>query len=221
MDRSRPGTRRAVESVYLTDGHGSVSGGTLVGLTTKDGVLVMADTRTSREASVCSETVQKISQVHPTAVMGSTADLGAVQSFVRTIRSESERYEVSHGQPMDMTALSTVVASELPQRSVPNSTFLLCGVDDDGPHVFTLGRDGSVIEEAYAAVGSGRQVAFGILDAEASPALTMSEARRVAGRAIQSAAERDVQTGVGVHAAEISDDGVDLKRYDSVETLEQ
>ncbi|MFC6942863.1 hypothetical protein ACFQE8_23370 [Salinirubellus sp. GCM10025818] len=49
----------------------------------------------------------------------------------------------------------------------------------------------------------------------------MSEARRVAGRAIQSAAERDVQTGVGVHAAEISDDGVDLREYDSVETLEQ
>lgn len=221
MNRPRPGTRRPIDSGYLADGHGFESGGTLVGLTTKDGVLVVADTRTSREASVRSESVQKISQVHPTAVMGSTADLGAVQSFVRTIRSESERYEVSHGQPMDMTALSTVVASELREEPVPDSTFLLGGVDDDGPHVFTLGRDGSVLKEAYAAVGSGRQVAFGILNAEASLSLTMSEARRVAGRAIQSAAGREVQTGVGVHIAEISDDGVDIQRYDSVEILER
>ncbi len=56
-------------------------------------------------------------------------------------------------------------------------------------------------------------------DAEEPQSLTTSEARLIADRAIQSAAERDVQTGVGVHVAEISDDGVDIHRYESVDDL--
>jgi proteasome beta subunit len=196
-----------------------VAGGTLVGLTTEDGVLLAADTRTSRGAVVRSEGVRKISQVHPTAVMGSADDLGTAQSFARAIRSEADHYETSHDEPMDMTALSSLAVRELRERSMPDTTFLLGGVDADGPHLFTLGPDEAAFEETYAAVGSGQQIAYGILDAEIPQSLTTSEARLIAGRAIQSAAERDVQTGVGVHVAEISDDGVDVHRYESVDDL--
>ena len=151
--------------------------------------------------------------------MGSTDDLGTAQSFVRAIRSEADRYETSHGEPMDMTSLSTVAVTELRERSMPDTTFLLGGVDADGPHLFTLGPDEGALEETYAAVGSGQQIAYGILDAEIPQSLTTSEAGLIAGRAIQSAAERDVQTGVGVHVAEISDDGVDIHHYESVDDL--
>jgi proteasome beta subunit len=196
-----------------------VAGGTLVGLTTEDGALLAADTRTSRGAVVRSEGVRKISQVHPTAVLGSTDDLGTVQSFLRAIRFEADRYETSHDEPMDMTSLSTVAVTGLRERSMPDTTFLLGGVDADGPHLFTLDPDEGALEETYAAVGSGQQIAYGILDAEEPQSLTMSEARLIAGRAIRSAVERDVQTGDGVHVAEISDDGVDIHRYDTVDDL--
>ena len=56
-------------------------------------------------------------------------------------------------------------------------------------------------------------------DAEEPQSLTTSEARLRAGRAIWSAAEGDVETGVGVHVAEISDDGVDIYNYESVDDL--
>jgi proteasome beta subunit len=105
MDRPRSGDWHATPSDYATDGRGPAGGGTLVGLTAEDGVLVAADTRTSRGAVVRSERVQKISQVHPAAALGSTNDLGTVQPFVRAIRSEADGYETSHGGPMDMTAL--------------------------------------------------------------------------------------------------------------------
>ncbi|MEF8902915.1 MAG: proteasome subunit beta [Haloarculaceae archaeon] len=196
-----------------------MAGGTLVGLTTEDGVLLAADTRTSRGAVVRSEGVRKISQVHPTAVLGSTDDLGTAQSFVRAIRSEADRYETSHGEPMDMTALSTVAVTNLRERSMPEATFLLGGIDVDGPHLFTLGTDEGALEEPYAAVGSGQQIAYGILATGVPQSLTTSKARLIAARAIQSAAERDVQTGIGVHVAEISDDGVDIHRYESVDDL--
>jgi proteasome beta subunit len=219
MNHSQSEDQQSVASDYRTDGHGPVAGGTLVGLTTEDGVLLAADTRTSRGAVVRSEGVRKISQVHPTAVMGSTDGLGTAQSFVREIRSEADRYETSHDEPMDMTSLSTVAVTELRKRSMPDTTFLLGGVDADGPHLFTLGPDEGALEETYAAVGSGQQIAYGILDAKIPQSLPISEARLIAGRAIQSAAERDVQTDVGVHVAEISDDGVDIHHYESVDDL--
>lgn len=215
MDRPN---RQVVESLPLTDGHGAGTGGTLLGLTTNEGVLVAADTHTSRGDVVRSEDVQAIHQVHPTAVLGSTGDLGAVQSFIRTIRAEADRYETANDEPMEIPTLATVAVTKLRETTIPDATFLLGGVGDS-PHVFTLSREKGILGDAYAAIGSGREVVYGVLDAEAPQSPTMSEARRLAGRAIESAAERDIRTGVGVQIAEISGDGVEMSRYDSVEEL--
>jgi|AntDeeMinimDraft_6_1070357.scaffolds.fasta_scaffold09450_2 proteasome beta subunit len=215
MDRTLTTHRRSFAPLRIADG-GTASGGTLLGVATGEGVLMAADTRTSRETTTISEDVQKMSQVHPTAVLGSTGDLGEVQSFVRTIRAESDRYGTENDEPMDIATLSTVTATELREHAASDVTFLLGGVDDS-PHVFTIGRDEGVVEEEYAAVGSGREAAYGVLDAEAPESPSMSEARLIAGRAIESAIERDVQTGVGIHVAEISQKDTEIDRYDSVD----
>lgn len=215
MDRPRTIHRRSIDPVRIADG-GTASGGTLLGVATGEGVLMAADTRTSRGTITSSEDVQKMSQIHPTAVLGSTEDLGELQSFVRTIRAEADRYETEHDEPMDSATLSTVTARELREHAVSDITVLLGGVDDD-PHVFTISRDEGVVEETYAAVGSGREAAYGVLDAEVPQSPSLSEARLIAGRALESAIERDVQTGVGIHVAEISQRGVDIDRYDSVD----
>ncbi len=217
MNASYPGDRRAQGEDRLTDG-GSGMAGTLVGLTTRGGVLLAADTRTSEGTVVRSERVQKIDRVHPTAAVGSTDHLGTVQSFVRAIRLEADRYETDRGEPMTLAELGTVAAEELRSASAPG-TFVLGGVDDDGSHVFHLRRDGGVLEDEYVVVGSGQQLAAGVLEAEATESLTMAEARQIAGRALESSAERDAQTGVGVRVAEITAAGVDLEEYESVDDL--
>ncbi|RZV10640.1 proteasome beta subunit [Natrinema hispanicum] len=201
----------------LTDG-GSETAGTLVGIATRDGVLLAADTRTSQGTVVRSERVQKLAQVHPTAAMGSTDHLGVMQSFVRTIRLEADRYETDRGDPMTLPELSTVAAEKLREES-ESGTFVLGGVDADGSHVFCLRPDGGVLEDEFVAVGSGQAVATGVLEAEATDSLPMAEARRVAGRALASSAERDALTGVGVRIAEITAAGVETADYESVDEL--
>ena len=201
----------------LTDG-GSETAGTLVGLATRDGVLLAADTRTSQGTVVRSERVQKLAQVHPTAAMGSTDHLGVMQSFVRTIRLEADRYETDRGDPMTLPELSTVAAEKLRAES-ESVTFVLGGVDADGSHVFCLRPDGGVLEDEFVAVGSGQEIATGVLEAEATDSLPMAEARRVAGRALASSAERDALTGVGVRIAEITTAGVETADYESVDEL--
>lgn len=220
MDRPDPGNRRQPDPVLLADGGaGTGTGGTVVGLTTRDGVVLTADTRTSSDTVVSSADVRKIAQVHPTAAVGSTADLGTARSVVETARSEVDRHETRRGEPMDVSALATFVAGELRSRSGPAVAFVLGGVDDRGPHVFTLGPEGAALEDEYAAVGSGGDLAYGVLDAEETDSLTMAEGRRIAGRAVESATRRDVRTGVGVQVAEITAAGVDVRRYESVEDV--
>jgi len=201
----------------LTDG-GSETAGTLVGIATRDGILLAADTRTSQGTVVRSERVQKLAQVHPTAAMGSTDHLGVMQSFVRTIRLEADRYETDRGDPMTLPELSTVAAEKLRAES-ESGTFVLGGVDADGSHVFCLRPDGGVLEDEFVAVGSGQEIATGVLEAEATDSLPMAEARRVAGRALASSAERDALTGVGVRIAEITAAGVETADYESVDEL--
>ena len=199
----------------LTDG-GSETVGTLVGLVTRDGVLLAADTRTSQGTVVRSERVQKLTQVHPTAAMGSLDHLGAAQSFVRTIQLEAERYETDRGDPMTVPELSAVAAETLRSESTAE-TFVLGSVDADGSHVFCLRPDGGVLEDEFVAVGSGQAVATGTLETDVTDSLTMAEARRVAGRALASSAERDALTGVGVRIAEITAAGVETADSESVD----
>lgn len=211
--------RRPLDGTLLSDGGAAAPGGTLVGLTTAEGVVLVADTRTTRGTVVRSESVRKVAQVHPTAALGSTGDLGDVQAFVRALRATVDRYESRHGEPIGVSALGTVAVERLRSESGPAGRFLLGGVDADGCHVLTLDRDAGVLEDAYAAVGTGSQLAYGVLDADVADSIAMAEARRVAGRAVQSAAGRDAATGIGVHVAEITDTGVDVRRHDDVQEL--
>jgi proteasome beta subunit len=217
-DQSRPGDRGSVAEPVATDG-GVDSGGTLVATTTRDGVLLAADERTTRGTVVRSEDVRKLAQVHPTGAMGATDDLGTAGAFVRSIRAEVDRYGTQRGEPMDLTALATVAAEELRSSDAPDVTFVLGGVDPDGPHVFALDRTLGVTAEPYVAVGTGRQVALGVLETAAASSLSMADARRLAGRALESAAERDVRTGGGASVAEITADGVEIREFDAIADL--
>ncbi|MFW5919745.1 MAG: proteasome subunit beta [Halanaeroarchaeum sp.] len=208
--------RWPTDAVLRADGRGGGTGGTLVGLTTADGVLLAADSRTSRGTTVSGD-VRKIEPVSTTAALGSTADLGTMQSLLRTVRFEASRHETDRGKAMSVPALGTVASEALRGESHPTATFVLGGVDGDGPHVFTIDPEGGLLEAPYLAAGTGRETAYGVLDAATTESL--AEARRIAGDALATANERDALTGVEVRVAEITAHGVDVRRYESVDDL--
>lgn len=215
MIRFQDKPRRPVHWAPSSAGGDAGVGGTLIGLAASGSVVLAADTRTKHGTVVRSASVQKLAPVHPTAAMGSTAELGASRRFVRSVRAEVNRYEASHGEPIDLAALATFAAGELRSNATTAAPFILGGVDADGVHVFTLSREAGVEETDYAALGSGRQLAYGVLEAETTKSLTLVEARRIAGRALESAIARDSSTGGQVRVAEITDAGVTLTEYAS------
>ncbi|MCK5625763.1 proteasome subunit beta, partial [Candidatus Bathyarchaeota archaeon] len=66
----------------------------------------------------------------------------------------------------------------------------------------------SLIPDKYATVGSGAQIAVGVLEESYRDGLTLEEGRDLALRAMRSAIKRDIASGNGIDLLLISKDGI-------------
>src|SRR6056297_3183237 len=184
--------------------HDSVTktGTTTVALTTDDAVVAAADRRASLGGRfVSNKDVQKIEQVHPTAVLTMAGTVGNLQSFVRTLRAETSLYGTRRDDTISMDALATLAGNALREGPSRADQPTLAGVDATGPAIYDLDAAGGVIEADYVANGSGMQLAYGVLEREQEAGLSVDAARRVAARAVDAASERDTASGNGVTLA--------------------
>jgi len=219
---SEPRVGEFPQSEYSGEGlgEGQKTGTTTVGLTTADGVVLATDMRASLGGRfVANRDVQKVQQVHPTAALTMAGSVGGAQSFIRTLRAESDLYEARRGEDMSMTALSTLAGNLLRGGPFFLVSPLLGGVDDDGHYVFQVDPAGGVMADDYSVTGSGMQLAYGVLEQEYAEDLTNDEAETVAARAVESATERDTASGDGVYLAHVTHEGVDIEGHKSFDDL--
>ncbi|WP_436923817.1 proteasome subunit beta [Halosimplex amylolyticum] len=188
------------------------TGTTIVAVAADDGVVMAADQRMSLGGRfTANKNVRKLSRVHPRAALAISGSVGPAQDAIRSIRAEASLYQSRRGEPMTMQALSRTAGHVL--RGLPVAP-ILGGVDDTGGHVYELDGGGSVMEDAYAAGGSGMQVAYGVLEGRFDPDATRSEATETAVAAVEAASARDTASGNGVTVARISVDGVEIEALD-------
>lgn len=197
------------------------TGTTTVGLTASDGVVMATDMRASIGGGrfVSSKDVQKVEQIHPTAALTIAGTMSGAQALISSLRAEARLYEARRGEQMSMTALSTVVANSLRDQGFPCHP-IVGGVDETGPHVYEYDAGGGVMEDEYAALGSGMQLAYGVLEQDYTTDLSLEAATDIATRAVRSAIERDTASGNGVFLAEITSTGVEIDGH-SLEELTQ
>ena len=98
--------------------------------------------------------------------------------------------------PNSVAKLMSVIMFE--RRYFPLLTQVIVGGIDSKPEIYTLDPLGSVLPDDYAAVGTGAEMALGIMDAEFKPNMTEEKARELAVRAIRSAIQRDAASGDGI-----------------------
>ena len=186
------------------------TGTTIVAATATDGVVLAADNRMSLGGGfTASKDVQKVEQVHPTAAMAIAGHVGPAQQLLRSLRAESRLYDARRGEPMSLGALARAAGTLV--RGMPVHP-LLGGVDETGGHVYELDGSGSVIEDSYAASGSGMQPAYGVLDDRIDPGEPVASVKRAAAGAVRAASERDNASGNGVTLATVTGEGVEIER---------
>lgn len=182
------------------------TGTTIVGLSAPNGVVLAADQRMSLGGRfTANKNVRKVESVHPRAAMAIAGSVGPAQGVVRTLRARASLYESRRGEPMSLSALAQTAGHLL--AGTPVSP-LLGGVDAEGSHVYELDGGGSVVEDEYAAAGSGMALAYGTLEGRYPEVTDVDGAAEAAVAAVETASERDTASGNGVTVARITDDGV-------------
>jgi len=197
------------------------TGTTTVGLSTENGVIIATDRRASLGGRfVSNKQVQKVEQIHPTAAMTLVGSVGGAQSFIRSLRAEADLYEVRRDDPLSIHALATLAGNFA--RGGPYFAInpIVGGVDEEGSHVYSVDPAGGVLEDDYTVTGSGTMVATGTIEGQYDPEMSLEEARDLAIRAVNAAAERDTGSGNGVVLAEITDEGVEIDAFDDYESAE-
>jgi proteasome beta subunit len=78
----------------------------------------------------------------------------------------------------------------------------------DKPVIYTLDPLGSVLPDEYAAVGTGAEMALGVLDPQFKKKMTEKEATDLAVKAVRSATMRDSFSGDGIDVLVVNKEGM-------------
>jgi len=196
------------------------TGTTTVGLTTEEGVVMATDMRASLGGRfVSNKDVQKVERIHPTAALTMAGSVGGAQSFIRSLRAESNLYETRRGKDMSISALATLAGNFLRGGPFFLVSPILGGVDEEGSHVYSLDPAGGVMRDDYTCTGSGMQLAYGLLEEQYEDDLTNEAAKTIAAHAVKSAVERDTGSGNGVFLAEITEESVEINGHNDFEDV--
>ena len=140
------------------------------------------------------------------ACAGMVADMQVLVRQV-TALSRIRKLEIRRDVATNSIAkLMSVIMFE--RRYFPLLTQVVVGGTDPSPQIYTLDPLGSLLPDDYAAVGTGAEMALGVLDSEYKKDISIEVARNLAVKAIKSSIQRDSASGDGIDLVIITDKGI-------------
>jgi proteasome beta subunit len=183
-------------------------GATAVGISFNNGVLLASERRVSFGNFVVNKSTKKtfvITENVGAACAGMVADMNVLARQVAAL-SKIRKFETRRDlQTNSVAKLMSVIMFE--RRYFPLLTQVIVGGYDIKPQIYTLDPLGSLLPDEYAAVGSGAEMALGVLDAQYSPKMTEEDARKLAIKSIKSSIQRDASSGDGIDILIINNKG--------------
>lgn len=187
-----------------------IPGATTVGVVCPEGVILASEKRVSYGSFVVSRVGKKVFKLTSNigaACAGLVADM---QILVREVGAYSKLFKLDHKRDISVKAAAKIISNLLfNRRLLPYITqTIVGGVDDEGSSLYILDILGSLIPDKYAAVGSGAEIAVGVLEENYREDMSLEEAKDLVTRAIKSAISRDAISGDGVDFLIITKDGI-------------
>ena len=132
-----------------------------------------------------------------------------MQILLREVEAHSNLFRLDVGRPMAVKSASKLMSNLLfNRRLAPLITqTIVGGIDDEGASLYVLDILGSVIPDKYAVVGSGTEIAVGVLEEGYKEDMPIDEAKNLVVRAVKSAISRDIMSGDGIDFLLITKDG--------------
>jgi len=188
-----------IEGEYL-------KGTTTAGIICRDGVVLGSEKRATRGSFIASKDAQKIYKIDDTVGITTAGGVGDAQRIVRIIRAEANLFKMRNKVSMSVKAISTLLSNILnDNRYYPYiADLIIGGVDQTGPHLFSVDPVGGMIEEKkVVSTGSGSPIAYGILESGYKDDISMDEGVELVVKAIYGAIRRDSGSGENIEAVKI------------------
>lgn len=175
---------------------------TIVGIKTKEGVILGSDRRASKGFFIGSKITQKIAKVDDTLAIAIAGQLSDAEYLIRVAKAERKLLELRRGFPLTVKESSRLIAnlaySGLKSYQPYFVELLVAGVDDNRGHVYAADMSGAITTEDFASSGSGSPIAYGVLESVYHKNVTNEEAKEIATKAVAAAMERDPGSGNGI-----------------------
>lgn len=180
-----------------TFNHPTLKGTTTIGVVCKDGVILASDTRVTMGTFVAHKKGKKVYKIDDHLAMTISGSVADAQRTVDILKANAQLFKLNTKRPMPVNSAARLIANLFfSARLAPLiARILVGGVDDTGPHVFSLDPFGSLTEEKCVATGSGSPIAYGVLEDKYREDTTVNDLLSVVVRAVNSAMKRDVASG--------------------------
>ena len=187
-----------------------IPGATTIGAVCSDGVILASEKRVSYGYMIMSKVGKKVFKITDKMGAACAGLVSDMQVLVREVEAYAKLFNLDAGRPMPVKSAAKVMSNLLfGRRLTPLITqTIVGGIDEDGASLYVLDVLGSVIPDKYAAVGSGAEIAIGVLEERYKDGMTTEEAKELVVRAIKSAVRRDIMSGDGADFLTITEKGM-------------
>ena len=191
------------------------TGATSVGIKTKDAIILASEKRVSYGGFVMSKVGRKVFLIQDRYGMALAGLFADIETLVRLMKIQIHQYEIENGRKLSVKSAARLLSVILYQyKYMPFlSEIIFGGIDEEGPHLLVMDSLGSLIEDNYAAVGSGAPIAIGIIESRYREGLSVEEAEKIAVESIRAAIKRDVTSGDGIDTVVITESGSKENSY--------
>jgi proteasome beta subunit len=187
-----------------------IPGATTIGVVCTDGVILASEKRVSYGYMVMSRVGKKVFKVSDRIGAACAGLVSDMQILIREVEAYANLFKLDTNRPMPVRSAAKVMSTLLfSRRLFPLITqTIVAGLDEEGSSLYVLDVVGSLIPDKYAAVGSGAEIALGVLEQGYKDGLTIEQAKDLVTRAIKSAISRDVMSGDGVDFLYVTKEGI-------------
>ncbi len=185
-------------------------GATTVGVVCKDGVILASERRVNYGYFVMSKTGKKVFKLADKVGAACAGIVADMQILTREVAAHLNIYTYEREQSVTVKTAAKLMGSVLfERRYFPFlAQTIVGGIDESGPKLFVLDPLGSVIEDKFTAVGSGSEIAMGLLETEFKDGISLDDGKGLARKAIKAASARDIGSGEGIDMLVITNSGI-------------
>lgn len=199
-------------------------GTTTVGIVYKGGVVLAADMRASAGHLAVHKKSKKIYKVVDSIAMTTSGAVSDSRILYEYLKAELELYLLNKKEKPTIEVASAILRNIIYSGAKGFFPYMV-GLMLAGPSeekrfkLYSIWADGSLVADDYMSIGSGMEIAYGVLESQYKENMNEDDAVIMATKAVNTALKRDIYSGDGIVVAVINAKGykeIDQKKISQI-----